>query len=485
MALNFIAPTSDAIEDYWNWNELSYNYDASRFPAGFLWGTGSSAFQLEGNQTARGEFSQNSWTRETFRPQPGIGCDHWNRYKDDIKLMSQAGIKIYRFSVDWSKIEPQEGIWDQDALDHYVDIARECLRQKIIPVVCLHHFVIPCWFADLGGFEKVENAYYFDRFAHYVFDAMMPIGVHWWMTFNEPTVVVLEGYLRGNLAPSKSGYLIKAGHVLKNMLDAHVRIAKVFHQKDKYAEIGIAHVMQPLHPYHDYNPLENAICSYFGKLTNETILEFFKTGHFNWGSLVKSYNPEASESIDYMGLNYYTHIIIKQDQKKSLIAAAAGGALFIALAITGVINQSTALLLSPLLLAASFLGLSSGAHREFEKINHGKSMYPEGLYACIEKAAAVGKPIYITENGVSDREGTIRDEFIKKHLYVISKAIKDGFDVRGYFYWCFINGFEWNEGYAEHYGLCDVDYENKTCERMLSENAKPFINLMREHAARA
>ncbi len=440
------------IEDYWNWQIMNGISSQTFFdnyihlPKNFIFGTATSAYQMEGNKTVHGTQVQNSWTLEKFRPQAGIGNDHLNRFKKDIELLQQLGIQMYRFSVDWSKIEPEEGKFDDQMMMHYGAIAQECIKRGITPMVCLFHFVLPPWFMQKGGFEEVENMRYFVRFAHYVFEHMVKENVHWWMTYNEPIVYAFEGFFRGNLPPSKKNRLILAGNVLKNMYNTHVEIAKSIKSRDAQAQLGICHLMQPLHAFHEYNPLEWAICKFFGRLTNDVTLEFFTTGNFNWNYLVRGSNPDAPASIDYMGINYYSHTIIKQNslfEYPPLIISDQGG-------------------------------------RAQETMIGKTALYPEGLYWAIEKAAKVGKPIFITENGVDDAVGDLRDEFIKKHLFAVSKAIKNGFDVRGYFYWSFVDSFNWNGGFDEKFGLCAVEYENKKFACTLRKGSQPFVNFMRK-----
>jgi beta-glucosidase len=495
IAAILLMPIAHAVENYWVDKEVgdikNEEFDKKlNFPKDFAWGTASSAFQIEGNQTAfiDGNLrvcgkSENNWTRDALRPQPGIGADHWNRYKEDIENIYQAGMRQYRFSVDWSKIEPKKGQFNQAAMDHYVDVARECKKRGIEPIICLFHHVWPIWFADKGAFEKIENAADFKKFAQYVQANMIRADVHWWMTYNEPVGVVIESYFRGKLPPCEKGHLIKAGQVLCNMLNTHVEIAREFKENDPSAKFGIAHIMQPLHPYHDYNPLEKFICNYFGKLNNETLIEFFKTGNFNWGGLVKGKNENAPNSIDYFGLNYYSHTVIKQEPKSTLIGLGVSGAVLVGLMQKGWIKPTTALGLGVVSAAlSSAFSLRPKDYRNGYPVSHEKQIYPEGLYECIKKASIVGKPIIITENGVSDPVGDKREEYLKKHLYVVSKAIQDGYDILGYHYWSFMDHFSWSiSGFKKKYGIYSVDYDGGTFARSLRDNAKWFVNLMRQH----
>ena len=159
----------------WDWDEI----DATKldFPIGFQWGVATAAHQVEGN-------SINNWSRweegsyQDGRPhihkgeKSGIACDHWNRYKEDILLMEELGVDVYRFSVEWSKIEPEEGVFNKQSIEHYQDVCDALLSAGITPVITLHHFTNPLWFEDMGAFEKEENIKYFTRFSKYVFEEL-------------------------------------------------------------------------------------------------------------------------------------------------------------------------------------------------------------------------------------------------------------------------------------------------------------------------
>ena len=144
-------------ESRWNWNKIEMNNIS--FPKSFVWGTATAAHQVEGN-------CQNNWS-EFEKGQKNDGtpnikdsqisdnaCEHWDRYKQDIKLIVDTGVSHYRFSIEWSKIEPTKGSFNQDAINHYTDVIDELIKNEITPVITLHHFSHPVWFEDIGGFEK-------------------------------------------------------------------------------------------------------------------------------------------------------------------------------------------------------------------------------------------------------------------------------------------------------------------------------------------
>jgi len=172
------------------------------FPEGFLWGTATAAHQVEG-----GNWNNDWWAWEHNPASPcvepsGDTCDHFTRYPDDIKLLADLGFGTYRFSLEWSRIEPEEGEFSRAALDHYRRMCACCLENGVVPIVTFHHFTTPRWVAHLGGWEEAETA---DRFARYCARATEALGdlMGWACTINEPNIVAMAGYLAGNFPPGR------------------------------------------------------------------------------------------------------------------------------------------------------------------------------------------------------------------------------------------------------------------------------------------
>lgn len=446
-------------EERWNWDKIAVSYEnlapffkelseKQKKETGkpFMWGVATSAFQLEGTQTARGEHIKNNWTEwaeKKGKIPAGIACDHWNRYKEDTQLLKQTGMNTHRLSVDWSKIEPQEGVYDTDAMNHYRDEIIELKKNNIEPIVCLFHQTWPLWFDAKGAFEKEENIKCFVNFSNYVFDKLHT-KVTMWMTLNEPIAYTMSMHFTGTCPPGNL-FLFKprlAGIVFKNFLNAHVAIYQTFKEKDKNAVIGFTDVFTPLFPYHSWNPFERLVCRYFDSLLHDVTLNFFKTGNYNWMGLVKDTNKKAPESLDYLGVNYYTHKLI------NLI---------------------------------SFTDVRPGEELSSKKT----AIYPEGLYWAIKRAATLGKPLMIGENGVSDKDDTRKDQFIKRHLYAAQKAMQEDptIKVTGYFYWSLMNSYGWNSGFEREYGLYHVDFDPNSVtylKRTLRDGAKPFIAFVKK-----
>jgi beta-glucosidase len=176
-----------------------------RFPDEFLWGTSTSAYQIEGGGTNT-DWSRYEGAEGTHCVEPcGLACDSWNRYEEDLDLIVELGLNSFRLSVEWSRIEPQQGVIDQEAIAHYRAVLEACHARSILPVVTLHHFTLPLWVADLGGFENPDIAPWMGAYARVVGESLGSlIGIA--CTVNEPNIVALMGYLIGAFPPAQNDW---------------------------------------------------------------------------------------------------------------------------------------------------------------------------------------------------------------------------------------------------------------------------------------
>ena len=457
-----------AIEERWNWNAINWKRTIT-FPANFLWGTADSAFQVEGIISADGSMIQNSWTvwekqlvhrdgryEPRFHPdkRAGIACDRWNLYKQDVQLMKEIGIQAHRFSIEWTKIEPQRGVFDEAAMQHYIDYIQELIDNDIEPVPTFFHHLWPLWFeypeevkrGTRGmAFEDARNIADFVAFAAYVFATIYKRvrnshKIRYWLTFNEPLGEALAAYVYPLYPPGKRYRIRQCGIVAKNMLDAHIAIYDACKKINPNAQIGFAHLMHPLHPYHPWNPLDWIPAKIFNYLMNLAAIRYFKTGYFHWMWLYRGYNPDAPKKLDFIGVNYYTHGIIKMFKE--------------------VVRPDEILADGP-----------DG--------KHGKPFYPEGLYYSLKQVAQLGIPILVTENGCATDDPALREEYIKKHLYVIDRCRREGMDIRGYFFWTLMDCFGFNSGQHRKHGIYEVNFE--TQERTLRPSSQYLLDVIQRH----
>ena len=430
----------------WDWDRINVN--DMNFPEEFRWGVATSSHQVEGNCT-------NNWsaweasTNEKGNPRildgdrSGLACDHWNRYKEDIGLIKALGLGAYRFSVEWSKIEPEEGKFNNSALKHYRDVCADLEEAGITPVITLHHFTNPLWFEDMGAFEKEENISYFVRFSQRVFDTLKD-HVAIWCTINEPAVYTSQGYFNGIWPPGKRNPQL-AGEVMKNLLVAHTKVYKALknvENGEKY-QIGIVKNIFPFDPYNRWNPLDWFVCRSLDGVFNQGALDYFKTGEFEFSmpgmSKLKYTYADGAGALDFIGLNNYSHQRVKSQ-------------------------------LNP----REFFRFEFYPYEEMTDMAY--PIYPEAIYRSIKRVKALGIPIIITENGIADVRDDRRAKYIERYLYAVSKALGEGADIAGYFYWSLMDNFEWSEGYDMKFGLYEVDFN--TQDRTLREGSKRYMDIV-------
>ena len=357
--------------------------------------------------------------------------------------MKELGVSHYRFSLAWSKIEPENDNFNKKAISHYRKLCQALIKENIVPVVTLHHFTHPIWFEELGAFENAENTKHFIQFSKVVFNALQDL-VPIWCTFNEPSVFVAQGYFNGIFPPGEKDPVL-AGNVLENMLNAHV---EVYHELKSQSvgnekQIGMVKNIFQFDPYRRWHILDWTFSKLLNDIYTNEPLGFLKTGlsSFYLPGMVnnKISNPKAIGTLDFIGLNYYSRMHVK-----------------------GRLDSNEPFV---------FEKRSQDIQTDMDY-----ALYPEGFYRALHTISDLRVPIYVTENGLADRSDQIRPTFIKRYLYAMNRAINDRLDIRGYFYWSLMDNFEWAEGYDMKFGLYHVDFE--TQKRTLREGSRPFIEMV-------
>ena len=419
-----------------------------------MWGTATAAHQVEGNNTKNNWYAwehqkdSNGKSRIHNNDKSGLAADHWNRYRQDIGLMNDLGVKHYRFSVEWSKIEPKNGIFNENAIEHYRDLCAALIDSGITPVVTLHHFTHPIWFEDLGGFEKEDNIKHYLEFSEFVFNKLSDL-VPFWCTINEPAVYVSQGYFNGVFPPGKKDPVL-AGQVMKNLLNAHVTVFR--HLKTlpngMNVQIGLVKNITQFDPLRRWHILDWYFSGILNDIFTNNTIDLLTTGNFNFylpGMANISYkNTDAIGAIDFIGLNYYSRWHVK-----------------------GHLNTATP--------------FTFETRPEDIQTDMPYSIYPEGFYRAIQTISKLNKPIIITENGIADNKDDRRKLFIERYLYALYKALMDGYDIRGYFYWTLMDNFEWAEGYMMKFGLYEVDFT--TQKRELRKGSLAFSKIVKQPGA--
>lgn len=429
-------------------------------PAGFLWGAATAAHQVEGG-------NHNDWTlwEEDAYPDgrphiadrtvSGAACDSWNRFDRDLALLTELGANAYRFGVEWSRIEPTPGRFDDAAIDRYRGWLRQLREAGITPMVTLHHFTLPVWLSDHRlpgpqGFERDGALDAFERYVRYV-GARLGDQVDVWCTLNEPNVFTAHGFLKGIWPPGVVDQK-RSTRVLAAMMEAHARATLALREVDTVdadgdghaTRIGIAHHVRVFQPATG-SFFDAAIAALLDDYFNEALVRMNRTGRILLtipGTIgIDREVPGLKGSFDWLGLNYYSRDHVRADFKDPALSR----------------------LYTP---------------DERPKSDLGWDLYPEGLYLLLRRFAAEKLPLYITENGMADNAGGRRPGFLRAHLAALAAALRDGADVRGYFHWSLLDNFEWAEGYEPRFGLYRVDFQSAEKTR----TATPAVAVFQEVA---
>lgn len=431
--------------DQWDWKDIDLDAPPS-VPDDFIWGVASAAFQVEGHHDESDnwgwwETQKDAQGKDRVYEPAGTGNDEWNLYPEDIKNMLDLGVDSYRFSVSWSKIMPSEYEFSEDALAHYDELINALLEAGIKPMITLHHFSHPMWFERKGGFDKEANIEDFVRFSAKVFERYGD-RVKFFITFNEPAVYGYGRHVDGNHPnPYKEPSFQRLGLMLKHTLMAHDQVYDAIKNlpNGQDAQVGLTKSMMQMDPYSIYDLGDQIIAHFAQKLFAGAYVNYFSKGVFDFQAfpvgadvVYKNPNPEQIK-LDFIGLNYYSHNAFDLQYANFDLDEAA----------------------KPLYYPRE-------THTDM-----GYGYYPEGLYRAIRDLSVINKPIYITENGIGlgVKREKLRQQHLKTALYDVSKAIKDGYDVRAYYYWSLNDNFEWDYGYSKTFGLFNVSRDTPTPER--------------------
>ena len=440
--------------------------ETTRFPDGFLWGTATSAYQIEGSPLADGA-GPSIWHR--FAHTPGrtrngdtgdVACDHYRRYASDVALMRDLGLSAYRFSIAWSRILPAgTGPVNPRGLAFYDRLVDTLLAHGIAPVVTLYHWDLPAALDDRGGWLNPDVANWFADYAQVVFRALGD-RVPMWATLNEPWVVADGGYLHGALAPGHKS-LVETPRVTHNLLRAHGAAVQAY-RAEGTRQIGLVVNLEPKHPASDA-PVDVAAARRADAYMNRQYLEPVLLGSYpdELGEIFGDAWPQVPEAdlrlirqpIDFLGINYYTRGVTRHDDTAPPLRAAT-------------VHQP---------------------HSVYTET--GWEVHPSGLTETLlwvrERAGEL--PVYVTENGAAFPDpahvlnGGVEDlprvEYYQGHLRAALEAIRRGVNLRGYFAWSLLDNYEWSLGYSKRFGIVHVDFD--TQRRTPKASARFYADVVR------
>jgi beta-glucosidase len=416
------------------------------FPKDFLWGASTSAHQVEGGNHNQWTLWEEKTAKKLAESAPkrlrhlpiwpdiekqatdpanyisGVGIDHYNRYKSDFDLAKKLNLKALRFTLEWSRIEPEEGQWNQEAIDHYKDYIKELRKRGIEPVMNIWHWTMPMWFVERGGFKHRKNIQYFERFVQLVAKELTD-DVDYVITLNEPNVYTSFGYLTKDTSsgtgwPPGEKSFVSFVRVYRNLIRAHRNAYYILKIHKHTLKVGVASQLANIQAKRPHNYLDEFITE---------IMRYF----WNWWFLRQSRKEQ-----DFIGLNYYFTDYY----------------------------QFPAVRANPNVILNDL----------------GWYMEPEGIYPLLLRIwAHYKKPIMITENGVADMHDQYRRWWLEETIIAMERAMSEGVNIIGYMHWSLLDNFEWASGWWPKFGLIKVDRENGM-KRTIRPSAKWFAERIKK-----
>jgi beta-glucosidase len=390
-----------------------------KFPAGFLWGAATSSHQVEGGNRWNDWWEYELSDRLPYRS--GDACRHYEMYEQGFDLARSWGHNAHRLSLEWSRIQPSEGNWNLDEMNHYLTVIRALKKRGLEPIVTLHHFTNPAWFTKCGGWLRRDSPALFSRYTARVVEHLGE-EVKYWLTINEPTVYVMQGYITGEWPPCIKGAWMKAIIAFRNLAKAHLAAYRALHDLRRDIMVGVAHSAPIIEPCNPASRRDRLAAAVRDAALNRSF--FYLIG-------VRSRRAtEPGGPLDFIGVNYYTRMIIR--------ASAFG--------IGALLGRVCRL----------------PHHRDCGPASDiGWEVYPLGLRLTLERFSRFGVPLLVTENGIATNDEALRCDFLRQHLINLSAALGSGINVIGYLYWSLMDNYEWTLGMEPHFGLAAVDRKSQ------------------------
>ena len=423
-----------------------------KFPKGFFIGAATAAHQVEGNNNHSDYWAQEQMEHSTFAEPSGDACDHYHRFEEDILLMSRAGLNAYRFSIEWARIEPEEGKFDQNEVEHYRRVIACCKANGIEPIVTLHHFSSPIWLIRKGGWEAETVVSDFARYADFIIGELGS-EIHYVCTINEANMgiqvmAVAKQYRKQMMAAAAKQ---KAGQA-DSSVQVGINLEKMMQNRQLLAQENVAVFGTPTPqvfvsgrtPEGDllvmkaHQAAKKAIKARFPEMQVGLTLSLHdlqplpggeEAARKEWDEELLHYLPYIEDD-DFLGCQSYTRT--RFDENGSLPAP-------------------------------------EGA----ETTQMGYEYYPEAIGNVVRKVAALFPgDLIVTENGVATADDTRRVEYIRRALADIQSCVDDGIPVKGYCYWSLMDNFEWQKGFAMQFGLIAVD---RTTQKRTPKESLAFL----------
>lgn len=381
------------------------------FPASFYWGSATASYQVEGG------IENNDWAkagREGRVPVCGQACKHYELFREDFALAKKLGHTAHRFSVEWSRIEPEEGKFNEEAILHYREVLLSLKEQGLKPFITLWHFTLPLWFSERGNFEKDDAPQIFARYSAFVVSRLGDLCEHF-STMNEPMVFASNGWLRGSWPPFQ-----------RFILTDLIKITNSGRQYEAKINKGLSAFFAYLKVAKNLAKAHNLAYSEIKKISPKTEVSVVKhvivfDSNGNPFNKIKAYVSNylwthkfmnrVKNHCDEIGLNYYFYT-------------------------------------------------KFGDKRVWRKTDMDWNFAPEHIYDALKILAIYKKPLFVSEAGLADAEDSGREEYIKKQVAAVWQIIQEGVEVRGHLYWSFMDNYEWALGFEKRFGLVEIDYQS-------------------------
>lgn len=403
-----------------------------QFPGGFLWGTASAAHQVEGDNRSSDWWE---WEQETGHVVNGdtsaLACDSYHRYREDFALLREMNQNAHRLSIEWSRIEPTEGSFDSRQIRHYRDVLGDLREQGISPMVTLHHFTSPQWFARKGGWTVPGSAHAFMPFVHRVVDELGDL-VALWCTINEPSIYGANGWITGEFPPGHHGDLAGQYRVTRNLQRAHELAYAAIKRRWPDAPVGLSH-----HKFL-FLPASTSRRDRLAAAAAQTVVDRWPVGSGRLHRIVEA-------TSDYIGIAHYWGQMAAFDPRRP--------------------QDQFVRRFNPPGLRVTEFGFASD---------------PTWMRRVLDELRPYGKPVYITENGIATSDDAWRQSHLVETLANVHRAIEDGVDVRGYFHWTNLDNFEWARGYSVQFGLIGVN--RKTLDRTVKPSGRLYARIAAANA---
>lgn len=402
------------------------------FPKEFLFGAATAAHQVEGNNTYSDYWAQEHMEYTSFNEPSGDACDHYNRYEEDIKLLADAGLNAYRFSIEWARIEKEPGVFDESEIEHYRNVLKCCRDNGVEPIVTMHHFTSPKWLIVQGGWESEETIEKFANYCRYVTEQLGDL-MHYVCTINEANMgiqiaAIVKRYQLAAAQAQKTDGQVQVGINLENPMMERMK-------KQAMENMQVFGTPQPQVFVAPRTPEGDDIVMRAHQAARKAIKEV--NPNLQVGITLSLHDIQPQEGGEQEALREWTeeflHYVpyIKEDD------------------FFGVQNY-TRTLMGP----NGSLPVPEGA--ELTQMEY--EFYPQALGHVIRKVHEELKmPLIVTENGVATSDDTRRVAFIQEALKGVEECIQDGIPVKGYCYWSLMDNFEWQKGFSMTFGLIAVD----------------------------